>query len=316
MNNFLAFAISLVSTILLIYPLSKLAAKLQFVDKPTERKKHKFPAPLIGGAAMFLGFLPSFFIFVRLEDRKYISIIIGAFIILAIGLVDDFYKTRKREFPVFPRLIAHISAAALVFWAGIRFWGFTIPFTGNQVDFPLPLQFVITIVWIFGVTTVINWADGLDGLAGGFSGITAVTLFFFAVLMGETSSAFMAVSLIACVAAFLRFNLFPSKLKIFMGDSGANFLGYMLAVISLHGAFKQATVVAIVIPVLALGLPISDSIFVVFKRFIERKPIYKPDHSHFHQRLMKKGLNPVQTVIFLFLICACLNLTSIIIMLL
>jgi UDP-N-acetylmuramyl pentapeptide phosphotransferase/UDP-N-acetylglucosamine-1-phosphate transferase len=237
-------------------------------------------------------------------------------LILAIGLVDDFYKTRKKEFPVFPRLIVHIGVASLVFWAGIRFYGISLPGAdiANPPAFPIIIQYILTVLWIFGVTTVINWTDGLDGLAGGFSGITAVTLFFFALMMRETTSAFMSVALIGCIIAFLRFNWFPAK--IYMGDAGANLLGYMLAVISLHGAFKQATIISLVIPVLALGVPIFDSIFVVIKRFIQRKPIYKPDHSHLHQRLAKKGLNPVQTVLFLYLLCVCVNLTSIIIMLL
>lgn len=309
----LAFAMSFVITIGLIPLLTRLAKKVGFVDKPTERKQHKYAAPLIGGLAMFLGFIPSFAIFVGFSSFEHVAILIGAMVILSIGLLDDYYKTRGREFPVFPRLLAHVGVAALVYAAGLRFWGFTIPFVELRVDFPGILPFVFTVMWVFGVISAMNFSDGLDGLAGGFSGITAVTLFIFAMFMGEISPAFMAVALIGCILAFMRYNFFPAK--IFMGDSGANFLGFILAVVALYG-FKQATVISIFIPVLALGVPIFDSLAVVIKRFVTRKPIYKADNSHIHQRLLKKGLNPVQTVIFLFLICICLNLTSIILMLL
>ena len=322
MNYLWAFLLSLGTTMLLVKPLTRLAHKLEFVDKPTERKKHKIPMPLIGGTAMFIGFLPAFFIFVgffgvegfRADARRYVAIIIGALIFYSINLVDDFFKTRKREFPVYPRFIAHIAAATLVYFVGIRFYGITMPWSDTYIPFHPVLQYFLTVAWIFGVTTVINWSDGLDGMAGGFAGITACTLFIFAMSMGEASSAFMSVALIGCIIAFLRYNFFPAK--IFMGDSGTNFLGYMLAVISLHGAFKQATLISIVIPVIALGIPIFDGIFVVIKRFISRKPIYKADRSHLHHRLEKRGLSPFHTIIFLYLFCICVNLTSIIIMLL
>jgi UDP-N-acetylmuramyl pentapeptide phosphotransferase/UDP-N-acetylglucosamine-1-phosphate transferase len=300
----------------LIPPLSWLARKLGYMDKPTERKQHKLPTPLVGGVAMFLGFVPSFTVFVGFADKQYGAIIGGALMILIIGLVDDYWKTRGKEFPVFPRVVVQLGAAALVFAFGIRFAYFTNPFTDQMILIHPVLQFVLTVLWIFGVTTVMNFSDGLDGLAGGFSGITAATFFILSIFMGQTDSAFMCAALIGCVIAFLRFNFFPTKTKIFMGDSGATFLGFLLAVISLHGAFKQATVVSMAVPMLALGVPIFDNIFVVIKRFLSRKPIYKADASQIHYRLMQKGLNPTQTVAFLFLVSLCLNLTSIIIMLL
>lgn len=314
MNYFLAFLSSFLITIIVTPFLSKLAEKIGFVDKPTERKTHKYAAPLVGGVAMFIGFVPSYAFFVGFLDFKTAAIVIGAFLILSIGLVDDFYKTKGKEFPVLPRILVQLGAAVLVFCAGIRFTGFMNPINDTPVFFPIYLQLIFTVLWIFGVTTVMNFSDGLDGLAGSFSGTSAITLFVVALFKDQSDSAFMAIILIGVILAFLKFNLFPAK--IFMGDSGANFLGFILAVISLHGTFKQATLVSILVPVLALGVPIFDNIFVVIKRFIERKPIYKADSSQIHYRLLKKGLNPVQTVMFLFLISVCLNLTSIIIMLL
>lgn len=314
MNYLWAFLAPLAITMVGSPFLAKLARKFEFVDKPTERKTHTYAAPLIGGLAMFAGFAPVYAIFVGFPDFKYAAILLGAFMNLAIGLVDDYYKTQGKEFPVYPRVIVQLAAAVLVFASGIRFTGFMNPFTDTYVYFPMAVQFILTVLWIFGVATVMNFSDGLDGLAGGFSGIMAITLFIMAIFTSQTDSALMCAMLIGSIIAFLRYNFFPAK--IFMGDSGAYFLGFTLAVISLLGAFKQATIVSMIVPVLALGVPIFDNLFVVVKRFLERKPIYKADASQIHYRLLKRGLSPVQTVIFLFLISVCLNLTSIIIMLL
>ena len=304
-----------------IPPLRKAALKMGFVDKPTERKNHKEPIPLVGGMAMFIGFTiayVTFFMIIRkpfgLNDfLQKMSILVGASMILGIGIVDDFFKTKEKEFPVLPRMIVQLLAATLVFFAGIRFVGLTIPFTQQYYAFHPIAQYLLTIIWIFGVTTVINWSDGLDGLAGGLSAISGTTMFICAAYMGETDSSLMAILLVGAAVAFLRYNKFPAK--IFMGDSGANFLGFILSVVALYGAFKQATIVSVSIPVLALGLPIFDNISLVIKRFLQRKPIYKADAGQIHHRLLKKGLSPSQVVLVLVLVSVCLNLTSIIIML-
>ena len=312
------YVLALVSTFLLAFlalpHLIKLAKKLDFCDKPTNRKNHKSPTPLVGGLAMFLAFSVGYIVFVGVDDFKHASVLLGGAVILVIGLVDDWYKTKGIEFPAFPRFIIQIGAALIVFAAGIRFEGFMNPFTDVYVTLPIGFQLVLTVFWIFGVTTVINFSDGLDGLAGSLSAIPAVTMFLIALSMGQTSSAFMSILLLGAILAFLKFNIYPAK--VFMGDSGANFLGFILAVISLYGAFKQATVISAFVPVLALGVPIFDNIFVVIKRFLARKPIYIADAGQIHHRLLRTGLSPVQVVTFLVLICVCLNLTSIILFLL
>ena len=314
MMYFLAALTVLIIVLGIVPLLVRGANRIGFVDRPTERKKHKAPMPLVGGVAMFIGFAIGFSLFIGYGKPEYTAIIMGGCLILCIGILDDWYKTKQKEFAIFPRVLIQFAAAALVYAAGIRFTGFMNPFTDSYVWFPPLLQFALTILWIFGLTTVINFSDGLDGLAGGLSAISAGTLFVAALFMGQADSAFMAIVLIGAILGFMRYNMFPAK--IFMGDSGANLLGFMLAVISLHGAFKQATLVSLFVPVLALGVPIFDNIFVVVKRFIERKPIYKADLSQIHYRLLKTGLNPLQAVLFIFLISACLNLTSIILLLL
>lgn len=309
-----AFLLTVLAVTISIPFLSKLAVKADFMDKPTERKKHKSPTPLTGGIAMAIGFIAAYAVFIGIKDFKDAAILTGGLLILFIGTVDDWYKTKGKEFAVFPRVVVQIVSCSLVFAAGIRFTGFMNPVTDTYVLLPIWLQYILTVGWIFGVSTVTNFSDGLDGLAGGLCAISGTTLFVTALFMGQSDAAYMSIILVGSTLAFLRKNLFPAK--IFMGDSGANFLGYILAVISLFGVFKQATAISVFIPVLALGVPIFDNIFVVLKRFAERKPIYKADAGQLHYRMLKKGLNPVQTVYIIFLIAVCLNLASIILLLL
>lgn len=291
-----------------------LSTKLNFVDKPTSRKKHNKATPLCGGLVMYIGFAICFILFVGLGNIKHVAILIGSFLVISIGIVDDYYKTKGLEFGIIPRVIVQVTSAVILYSVGIRFTGFMNPFTNTYFVFPHYLQFILTILWVFGVTTVINFSDGLDGLAGGFSCISAFTLFIVALYKGQTISALISVILIGITAGFLKYNMHPAK--IFMGDSGANFLGYILAVISLYGAFKQATIISVFIPILALGVPIFDNIFVMIKRFLQHKPVYKADSSQIHYRLLDSGMNTKQVVGYLFLINICLNLTSIIILLL
>jgi len=196
----------------------------------------------------------------------------------------------------------------------VRFTGFNNPFSGQYVELPVWLQFILTVTWIFGVTTVLNWVDGLDGLAGGIAAISGATLFVAAVVKNQPESAVMAALLVGAALGFLRSNIFPAK--VFMGDSGATFLGFILSVIALYGAFKQATVISTFVPVLALGVPIFDNIFVIVRRFRNKQPVYKADTAQIQFRLLKWGLRPPQAVLVLVLVSACLSLTSIILLLL
>ncbi len=312
-----SFLLSFLIVYFLIPPLGRLAFKLDFVDKPredVERKIHRNPIPLTASYAIFVGFFVSYLLFTRDFSMQTGAIFLGGILLLVIGTVDDWFKTKGKDFPALPKLIVQVSAAVLVFLSGITFSGFVNPFSGDYVLLPMWLQFILTILWIFGVTTVINFSDGLDGLAGGLSAISAVTLFVVALTKGQTTSAMLSITLIGVTLAYLRYNKPPAK--VFMGDAGATFLGFMLAVIALDGAFKQATVLSLFIPVLALGVPIFDNLFVVIKRFLQGKAIYQADASQVHYRLLRAGLNHKQTVMFLYLISTCLGLSSIILLLL
>ncbi len=313
----LTFLLSFLIVYFLIPPLGKLAFRLDFVDKPradVERKIHRQPIPLTASYAIFIGFFASYLLFTRNFSWETGALFVGGVLLLAIGTIDDWYKTKGKDFPALPKLIVQVSAAVLVYAAGITFSGFVNPFSGDYVLLPAWLQFVLTILWIFGVTTVINFSDGLDGLAGGLSAISAVTLFVVALTKGQTNSAMLSIALIGVTLAYLRYNKPPAK--VFMGDAGATFLGFMLAVIALDGAFKQATILSLFIPVLALGVPIFDNLFVVIKRMLQGKSPYVADASQVHYRLLRAGLNQKQVVMFLYLISTCLGLSSIILLLL
>ena len=299
---------------ILIPYLRKLAVKLDFVDMPTERKKHKEPVPLLGGVGIFVGFIFAYFVFVAPFNRESVSILAGSLLVLSIGLVDDWYKTRGIEFPALPKFLVQVLAAIIVYSSGIVFRGFTNPFTHEYILLPPVVQFLLSITWLVGVTTVINFSDGMDGLAGSLSAISGSTLFVVALTKGQPDSAIMAIILVGSTLGFLRYNKHPAQ--IFMGDSGATFLGFILGVIALDGAFKQTTMISIFIPILALGVPIFDNLFVVFKRFKDKKPIYQADTSQIHYRLLSTGLNQKQVVMFICLVSVCLNLLSIILLLL
>ncbi len=319
MNNIfylMAFVVSFVIVYLLIPPFGKLAFRLDFVDKPqknTERKIHREPIPLTASYVIFIGFFVTYLFVTREFTLQTAAIFVGGVLLLIIGTVDDWYKTKGKDFPALPKFIVQVSAAVLVYASGIAFTGFYNPLSGDYVVLPIVLQFLLTILWIFGVTTVINFSDGMDGLAGGLSAISAVTLFIVAITKGQSTSAMMAIIVVGVTVAYLRYNKHPAR--IFMGDAGATFIGFILAVIALDGAFKQATVLSLFIPILALGVPIFDNLFVVVKRFIQGKSIYQADASQAHYRLLRAGLNHKQVVMFLCLISTCLCLSSIILLL-
>ena len=210
-------------------------------------------------------------------------------------------------------MIVQLLAAVIVFKSGISFEGFKNPFTDEYITLSPIVQFVLTITWIFGVTTVINWSDGMDGLAGGLSFISAMTFAATAIILGQPPSLLFSLITAGVVLAFLYYNRYPAK--VFMGDSGANFLGFILSIIALDGAFKGATILSLMIPILALAVPIFDNIFVIFKRFSEGKPIYQADRSQIHYRLQEKGLNTNQIVRFISIISLTCSVISILLLL-
>ncbi|MBE6023110.1 MAG: undecaprenyl/decaprenyl-phosphate alpha-N-acetylglucosaminyl 1-phosphate transferase [Cellulosilyticum sp.] len=313
MEYFIAFLLSLMSMLWITPKLRAIAFKTNYVEQPKkdcERKIHKEPKPYLAAVGIFGVFWIVYFLVSKNIDRKILCICIGATLVFTVGMLDDWIKIRGKDLSALPKMLVQLLACVIVYFGGVQFIGFTNPVDGTYVLLPTIMQFILTIVWLFGVTTVINFTDGMDGLAGGVSCISSFTLFIVAFGMGDEHSAMMAIILVGVCLGYLRYNKFPAK--ILMGDAGATFIGFILGVIALDGAFKQATMLSIFVPILALGLPIFDNIYVVLKRMKEGKPIYVGDASQVHFRLVAQGLTQKQAVYVLYLVTACFNLSAII----
>jgi len=317
MTILVACLISLVVSLTLVPHIRKLAIRWNFVDLPNARKIHREPLPLLGGLAIMAGFIVSS-LTLELWNKSlppvYLGIMGGTLMLYAIGMVDDYYKTRQKDFSPGLRLIVQIAAASLVAWTGGTVHTLTVPFGGHYIVLAAGVSWPLTVLWIVGVINVYNFLDGLDGLAAGIGTISALTLVFFAWSTGDVQSAILAAALAGGTMGFLRFNFYPAR--IIMGDAGSTTIGFILASVAAVGAFKSATLISIVVPVLALGLPIFDAIWVVIGRLIRGKPVYRPDQTHGHHRLLKAGFSQVQTVTLLYLVSFCFSLASIIVVLL
>lgn len=310
MTYVLAFALAFVFVVALMPAFIKLAHKLDFVDRPNQRKMHKTPVPQLGSLPVYAGFIVTFTLFGGYQQpRLFIGYLVGSLMILSIGLVDDYYKTRGKDFPAFPKFAVQLLAAVVMFLSGAVFRGFGNPFNGEYILLPSYLQFILTVVWIYGVTTVINFIDGLDALSGSITIISAVTLFVVSLSTPYSLASIMAITLVGVSLGYLMYNKPPAK--VYYGDSGASFLGFTLSVIALFGTFKQATLLSLFVPILALGVPIFDNILVVYRRIKNGKPPYKADKTHLHHRLVAMGMSPKQTVVVICLINACFSLVAI-----
>lgn len=229
---------------------------------------------------------------------------LGGAALMAIGWADDAWKARQKDFPALPKVWVQFLVATMVFFCDIRFRGVSLSWLGGDegafVTFPVWISFLATVIWIVGLINMVNFLDGVDGLAAGATVFSAVTLFFLAMVKGQDLTALLAVALTGAALAFLRFNFYPAK--IFMGDAGSMFLGFALAIISLEGTMKGATLISLVVTVLALGLPVMDTVQVMISRLIAGSPMYQADRRHVHHRLMSHGLTAKQTVVVLYVV--------------
>jgi UDP-GlcNAc:undecaprenyl-phosphate/decaprenyl-phosphate GlcNAc-1-phosphate transferase len=317
----LTLIVSFALVYLMVPLLRKVAIKTGFVDMPNARKLHKEPIPVLGGAGMFVGFIVTMALFEGFFgdlDGRFWGIMIGGGMLFLIGLIDDYYKTRGKDFPAWPKFLTQIAAACVLIAFGVKVNSITIPW----IDLPYYsfadhgmewVSYVVTILWVVAITNMLNFLDGVDGLAAGIASISATTLLFVSLLTQNQSVGFYAVALIGVCLAFLRHNFHPAR--IFMGDAGSTFLGFTLAAIAVDGALKSATFVSVIVPVLALGVPIFDTLFVIIRRLKEKRPIYQADKSHTFHTLMRSGLNQVQTVSFMYLLGICFSLASIVVLL-
>ncbi|WP_239616467.1 MraY family glycosyltransferase [Cohnella mopanensis] len=306
----MAFAFALV--IVLVPIVRKIALRIGFVDRPTRRKIHAEPVPLSGGVAIFAGVIITSFLFMG-HHALFSSLMLGGSILVVIGLLDDAYKAKSKEFPVWPRLLAYIAVAYIPVWQGISIQGVSSPSSASMIIFSPTIAALFTVVWVFALINMLNFIDGIDGLASGVCAISSLTLFAASLIFNHTDTALIAVVLAGTCMAFLAYNFHPAR--IFMGDAGATFLGYTLAVTAIDGTLKGATLLSLSVPMLALGVPILDTVIVFSRRLIEGKGLHHADNLHTHHSLMKWGLTQVQTVSFLYLIAAVFSLLSIVVLL-
>lgn len=303
---YVSLVVAFVASILLTPLVKKLAFKIGAVDAPNHRKVHARIMPRLGGLAIYFAFLIGY-IFLKVttgfETQYGTAILIAATIIVITGVIDD-----MREISAKAKMFGQLAAAlVVVFVGGIQIEFINLPF-GGTIDFGL-LGIPLTILWIVGITNAINLIDGLDGLAAGVSTIACITLAVMAMIMGNGFVIAMASILAAASLGFLLFNFHPAK--IFMGDTGALFLGFMISVIALLG-FKNVTIISFIIPIIMLGVPISDTFFAIVRRLRTGKKWSDPDKSHLHHCLLNQGFTHRQTVLIIYGIAAMFGLAAVI----
>lgn len=305
-RHYVAFFLALFISFMLTPAVRKLAFKVGALDIPKdERKIHSKPMPYLGGLAIYAAVMIGMIIFLPM-DKQNISIMAGATIMIIVGVYDDI-----NDMPAKIKFLAQIVAAfVVVYYGGVKIAYLSNPFSDiGLTPFTDIIAIPLTMFWIVGITNTINVIDGLDGLASGVTTIAAATLLFTAALKGFTSIMIMCTLIAGASLGFLPFNFNPAK--IFMGDTGALFLGYILAVTSVLGMMKSVAVVALVIPIFALGFPIFDTAFAIFRRLVNKKPIMEADKGHLHHRLLDKGLSQRQTVLILYFISMVLGVTAV-----
>ncbi|MGE7664304.1 glycosyltransferase family 4 protein [Ureibacillus composti] len=300
---YVSLFVALVAAILLTPLVKRLAFRIGAVDAPNYRKVHSRIMPRLGGLAIYLAFLIGLLI-LRPESQYTLAIILGATVIVITGVLDDMYEISAKA-----KMLGQLVAAIIiVFFGGIQIEFINLPFNDGQLDFGF-LSIPFTIVWIIGITNAVNLIDGLDGLAAGVSTIAFITLAGMAMIMGNGFVIAIAAILACATIGFLFYNFHPAK--IFMGDTGALFLGFMIAVLSLLG-FKNITVVSFIIPVIMLGVPISDTFFAIVRRYRNKQKWSDPDKSHLHHRLIDMGFSHRQTVLIIYGIAAMFGLAAVI----
>lgn len=276
----------------------KFAKKKGFLDVPKdERRVHKKPIPVGGGIAMVIS-VSILMLYYLPINKNLILTLIASLIIAISGLYDD-----KEGLSPKLKFLFQILAAAILIIAGMKIEFFTNPFDSQDALLILNiLSIPVTIFWVCGITNTINLIDGLDGLASGVSMICAISMFFITYKMGRYDVSLVCALVAGACLGFLPFNFNPAK--IFMGDTGALYLGFMLSYISISGFLKQAAILMIFVPVLILGVPVFDTAFAMVRRKLSGKSMVEADKGHLHHRLLKMGLNQRQTVVILYSISA------------
>lgn len=303
-----AFIVSFAFTFATTPLVRRFAFKIGAIDIPKDnRRMHKKPTPRIGGLAIIFGFTVATLCFAQ-PSRQLYGTLAGAAIIAVMGVIDD-----CKNLPAKLKFVIQIIAALVVVFAGdIKIDVFTNPnFLSDNPYWVLPewLSVTLTVIWIVFITNAVNFIDGLDGLAAGVSAIMSISLVFISIRVGEYSIAILGIALMGSCFGFLPFNFNPAK--IFIGDTGSTFLGFMLATLSIQGVFKSYAVISFAVPLLILGLPLFDALFAMIRRILRGQSPMTADRGHLHHRLVDMGFSQKQTVFILYAISGVLGITAV-----
>ena len=302
-----ALLCAMVVSFLMCPVVKSFAYKIGAIDVPRDsRRMHKKPTPRLGGLAIFLGFMLSLLLFVPI-DHQLRGILLGAVIIVVLGVVDDITPLRASF-----KFVVQIIAALIAVFHGVVVSVLSNPnvFSDNPYWSLGWLSIPITVLWIVGITNSVNLIDGLDGLANGVSTISAITMLTIALLVSEAQTALIMAALVGACVGFMPYNRNPAQM--FMGDTGSTFLGFILATISIQGLFKYYAIISFAVPFLILGLPMFDTLFAIVRRLAHGQNPMSPDRGHIHHRLIDMGLNQKQAVAALYVVSSILGLSAVV----
>lgn len=290
-------ALALVIVILLTPAVGGMARVLGVVDKPEGRRLNLNPIPRLGGLAIFFGVFVPALAFLEL-GRETRGVLLGAAVATVVGAIDDFRVLKPGR-----KLGGQVIAASIPPFFGVWIDDFTFPFLG-RVDLPAFVGVAVTVLWIVGVMNMVNFLDGMDGLAAGVCAIAGVTFAILSLSLGTTDPAILSAIVAGACVGFLRHNFFPAR--IFMGDSGALALGFLLAAVSVQGLLKTASTVVLLLPLLVLAVPILDTSFVVARRLKHGQPVSGADQAHLHFRFLRRGFSQRRAAVTMWAWCTTL----------
>src|SRR5438552_1479102 len=286
--------VALVVVVLLTPAVGGMARMLGAVDAPGGRRLNRSPVPRLGGLALFLGvFVPALaFLHLGHETR---GLLLGAAVAVTVGAVDDFRGLRW-----FEKLAGQLLAASIPVGFGVWVDRFTFPVIGVHA-FPSWVGMPLTVIWIVAIMNMVNFLDGLDGLAAGVAAIAGGTFAVIALSLGKPDAAVLSAIVLGASLGFLRHNFYPAR--IFMGDSGALLLGFVLATVSVQGLLKTAATVALFFPLIVLAVPIVDTTFVVARRLKHGEPVFEGDQAHLHHRFLRRGFSEPRAALTIWAWC-------------
>ena len=301
----LSFGLSFAVAFLMTPPVKTFAEKIGAIDVPDARRVHDHPIPRMGGIAIFIGFVLSVIVFVSFTPQI-MGILLGSLIIAVMGAVDDVVSLKP-----WAKLLGQIVAALVAIRCGVIFTVISNPnFLSYNTTIPIgSLALPLTVLWIVGCTNAVNLIDGLDGLAVGVSAISSFSMMIVSLFVADANTTFILAALCGACVGFIPYNTTPAK--IFMGDVGAQFLGFVLATTSITGLFKLHTVITFIVPVLAMAIPLADTVFAIVRRTLKGQSPFHADKGHFHHRLLAMGLSQKQAVAVLYGISALMGLIGV-----